>query len=86
MLADKDVMDVLEPDSHQSLFAGSPLSCQVGSAVLRIIHEEKLEENAREMGAVLREELCQLPENAIEEVRGEGLLNAIVVHEGVHDR
>lgn len=53
-------------------FGGNYLACAAGNAVLEIIQEEKLVENAAEVGQYLINELNKLHE--IKEVRGKGLM------------
>ncbi len=56
-------------------FGGNTVSCAAALAVLDVIQREKLVQNAREMGAYLKEGLQTLAEQhpAIREVRGAGL-------------
>lgn len=53
-------------------FGGNHLSCAAALAVLDVIQNEKLMENATKVGAHLMEELKKFPQ--IKEVRGEGLM------------
>jgi len=57
------------------------ISSQVGLAALQVMEEEKLAENAFKMGNILREKLNLIPKDIVSEVRGKGLLNAIVINE-----
>ncbi len=56
-------------------FGGNPVSAAIGLEVLKVIKEEKLQENALEMGAFLKTELRKLQQDfpLIGDVRGEGL-------------
>lgn len=85
MLADDSVMLCMRPGEHGSTYGGNPLSCKVAIAALKVIVEEKLGENARSLEEVLKKELNKLPKELIKEVRGKGLLYAIVVKEGTLD-
>ena len=49
--------------------------------ILKVLEEEKLAENAERLGEKLRKELRLLPEDRVSEVRGKGLLNAIVINQ-----
>jgi len=56
-------------------FGGNPVSCAIGMEVLKIIKEEKLQENAFEIGNYLKSELTNLAKEhpIIGDVRGHGL-------------
>lgn len=56
-------------------FGGNPVSCAIGSAVLEVIEEEKLQQNALDVGGFLKEEMKKLQKEfpIIADVRGEGL-------------
>ncbi len=53
-------------------FGGNHLACVATLAVLEVMEQEGLQENARKVGAYLKAQLEQLP--GIKEVRGEGLM------------
>lgn len=53
-------------------FGGNHLSCAAALAVIDVIEQEQLVENAAKVGAYLMDELKKLPQ--IKEVRGEGLM------------
>jgi len=56
-------------------FGGNPVSCAIGTEVLRVIREEGLMENALETGNYLKEELRKMQNEfpVIGDVRGRGL-------------
>jgi len=79
VLADDHVMLNIQPGEHGSTFGGNPLSSAVGIAALEVLKEERLSENAERQGKKLREFLQDLRTPFVTEVRGRGLLNAIVI-------
>lgn len=81
-MADDDVMLSIKPGEHGSTYGGNPLACKVALAALNVIIEEKLTENAAKLGKILEKELTNLPKSLVKQVRGRGLLWAIVLHDG----
>ncbi|KAG5897950.1 hypothetical protein JTB14_021129 [Gonioctena quinquepunctata] len=80
-LADDDVMLSIEPGTHGSTFGGNPLSSRIGITCLDILQEENLVENSFKMGELFRSELRKrFDKEAVSEVRGRGLMNAIVLN------
>lgn len=80
VLADRDVMLCIQPGTHGSTYGGNPLSCAVAIAALEVVKEEKLADRAATLGERMREGLKPLLDTGIvTEVRGRGLLNAIVI-------
>jgi ornithine--oxo-acid transaminase len=79
VLADDDIMLTIKPGEHGSTFGGSPVACKVAIAALRVIKDEKLEENAEYLGKIFRDEMKNIKSEMIELVRGKGLLNAVVI-------
>jgi ornithine--oxo-acid transaminase len=84
VLADDDVMLLLKPGTHGSTFGGNPLAAAVCIEALEVIKDEKLEENAFNLGKIFRERMQGLISKSklITLVRGKGLLNAIVINDG----
>ncbi|WP_417804834.1 aspartate aminotransferase family protein [Thalassospira lucentensis] len=64
---------------HGYTYAGNPIACAAGNAVLDVIEEDGLIENAAANGAALKAELAKLSDDftMIGDVRGLGLLLAI---------
>ena len=62
-------------------FGGNPVSSVVGNTVLKIIADEGLQENAKDVGQYLKRQLLELKlKNPIfEDVRGEGLFLGIEI-------
>ncbi|MEP2936110.1 MAG: aminotransferase class III-fold pyridoxal phosphate-dependent enzyme [Gilvibacter sp.] len=60
-------------------FGGNPVSCAIGSAVLEVIEDQNLQENAKEVGAYLKDKLTALSKRfpIIADVRGQGLFLGI---------
>lgn len=83
VLANDEVMLCIKPGEHGSTYGGNPLACKVAMAALRVIIEENLAERAYSLGKILRKELRTIPKELVREVRGKGLMNAIVIHPGM---
>lgn len=79
VLADDEIMLTVKPGEHGSTYGGNPLACRVAMTALEVLKEENLSENAEVMGQFFREELRKINSRYIKEVRGMGLLNAIVI-------
>jgi len=79
VLADDSIMLVIKPGEHGSTFGGNPVASRVAIAALEVIRDEKLAENAYNMGIIFREELEKIQSPRVELVRGKGLLNAAVI-------
>ncbi|KAK3692422.1 pyridoxal phosphate-dependent transferase [Podospora appendiculata] len=81
VLADKEVMMVVEPGTHGSTYGGNPLGCAVSIRALELVEEEKLVEKAEALGKIFRDGIEALNSPIVETVRGKGLLNAVVINE-----
>jgi ornithine--oxo-acid transaminase len=81
VLADDDVMLTLKPGQHGSTYGGNPLACAVATEALKVVTDEGLADNAERLGQIFRTEIKKLMTrtSVIKEVRGRGLLNAIVI-------
>jgi acetylornithine/N-succinyldiaminopimelate aminotransferase len=89
MLCKKFLADALPPGSHGSTFGGNPLASAAALAVLETIEREGLMEMAEVRGAALAKSLAQIAvrfPKLVEQARGRGLLQALVLREGVDAR
>lgn len=82
VLASDEIMLTIKPGQHGSTYGGNPLACKVATAALEVLEEENLCENSVERGNQIRAGLSSMiGVSSIKEVRGRGLLNAIVIDE-----
>ena len=83
VLADDEIMNVIGPGMHGSTYGGNPLACAIAMTALSILEEENLMLNARKLGTIFRMRMNQLATTnpLINNVRGKGLLNAIVIND-----
>jgi ornithine--oxo-acid transaminase len=79
VLADDEIMLTIRPGEHGSTYGGNPLACKVAMEALQVLKDERLAANADQLGKLFRQELLALRSPHIHEVRGRGLLNAIVI-------
>jgi len=69
--------DLLSAGTHGSTFGGSPLASAVALKILDVIQRERLADNARAMGELLKNRLQQLAQqypSIVQNVRGLGLM------------
>ncbi len=78
VLADDEIMLTIRPGEHGSTFGGNPLAAKVAIAALEVVRDERLTENAFEMGVLFRAEIRKIDHPMIRLIRGKGLLNAVV--------
>ena len=85
VVAQRHVADALQGKFLFHTYGASPMACAAGRAVLKVIDDEKLQDNARRVGAALRAVLERLKERhaIVGDVRGRGMMQAI---ELVRDR
>jgi ornithine--oxo-acid transaminase len=84
ILTSDEVMLCIKPGQHGSTFGGNPLACAVAQAALEVVVNENLAENAQVMGEIFRREIQDKligKSPLVAEVRGKGLLNAIVIND-----
>lgn len=78
-LAKNELMNVFAPGDHGSTFGGNALSAAVGLEALNVLIEEKLVDNAAQLGAYMLQELQKVKSPLIKDVRGKGLLIGVEI-------
>jgi alanine-glyoxylate transaminase/(R)-3-amino-2-methylpropionate-pyruvate transaminase len=75
----REVADAMQDKFVFHTYGANPVACAAGRAVLRVIEEDGLQDNARLVGAALKEGLLDLQKRhpLIGDVRGIGLMLAI---------
>ncbi|MEH6888886.1 ornithine--oxo-acid transaminase [Bacillus sp. JJ864] len=79
--ASREILGVFEPGSHGSTFGGNPLACAVSLASLEVLLEEKLTERSLQLGEKLLNQLREIDNPMITDVRGRGLFIGIELNE-----
>ena len=89
MMCKKFLEEALPPGSHGSTFGGNPLASAAALAVLDVLENDGLLEHVNQRGeelsALLAGTAAKFPK-LVESVRGRGLLQALVLREGVDAR
>jgi acetylornithine/succinyldiaminopimelate/putrescine aminotransferase len=80
----EELAHALPPGTHATTFGGNPLACAAGLAVLAVFDEERLVDNAQNMGEYLGAQLQELTSfRSVADARGQGLLRGILLADGV---
>ena len=77
VVANDDILGVLNPGSHGSTFGGNPLACAVAVAALNVIEDEQLANRSLALGDYLKAQLAEINHPSIREIRGKGLFIGI---------
>ncbi len=83
VLADDSVMEVIKPGQHGSTYGGNPMACAIAITALEVLQDEHLAQNARSLGRLFRERMQILVDkyDIVSQVRGKGLLNAVLIND-----
>lgn len=84
--AKESVASAFEPGDHGTTFGGNPFSTAAGLAVMEIMEEENLCQNAKELGIYFKKQLSKVQEKYpqyVKEIRGEGLLIGIEMEKDI---
>ncbi|MBW7887869.1 MAG: aspartate aminotransferase family protein [Bacteroidetes bacterium] len=81
LVGESKIFDCMKPGEMSSTTGGNPLSSAAALAVLKIMEEEKLADNAESMGEYLHQRLLKLKEKYefVGDVRGIGLARGIEI-------
>ena len=74
VLSSAEIMGLFRPGEHGSTFGGNPLGAAVARTALKVLTEEGLIENAARMGEYFSDQLAEMPQLNIKEIRARGLL------------
>jgi acetylornithine/N-succinyldiaminopimelate aminotransferase len=89
MLCRQSLAEALPPGSHGSTFGGNPLASAAALAVLAALEQEQLLETVQQRGTWLERRLGELSSRharLVATARGRGLLQALVLRDGVDAR
>jgi len=78
--------DLLSAGTHGTTYGGTPLACAVALNVLEVIHKEKLDEQARKLGAGLKSEIERLAKTyptVVKSARGLGFILGLELQEKI---
>ena len=81
LISNAKFADVFTPSSHASTFGGNPVAAAAANAVIEVMEEEKVLENATKVGELLKEALKGFVEkyDKLLAVRGTGMMLGLVV-------
>jgi ornithine--oxo-acid transaminase len=73
VVAEEDVLGVLQPGTHGSTFGGNPLACAVGCAVVDLLSTGEYQRRATSLGLRMRQRLDAMLGRGVVGVRSRGL-------------
>jgi ornithine--oxo-acid transaminase len=79
VLADEEILGLLQPGDHGSTYGGNPLACAVAREALRVLIDEDLIERSAKLGEYLMSRLLELKSPHIKQIRGKGLWFGVVL-------
>ena len=79
VLANDEIMLTIKAGQHGSTYGGNPLACAIAKTSLDVLIEENMIENAENMGNILRKSLKDMNSPIVGDIRGKGLLSAMVI-------
>lgn len=79
--ADEEILSVFNPGSHGSTFGGNPLACAVAIAAMDVLEEEDLVNQSLQLGKHFMDQLKEIQNPVIKEIRGRGLFIGVELQE-----
>jgi LysW-gamma-L-lysine/LysW-L-ornithine aminotransferase len=78
-LSKPEIVEALRVGEHSSTFGGNPLACAAGTATIDSLNNDKLVENAADVGSYFKDGLIKLKEKhrIVRDVRGLGMMLAL---------
>ena len=78
-LSKPEIVEALRVGEHSSTFGGNPLACAAGTATIDSLNDDKLVENAADVGSYFKDGLLKLKEKhrIVRDVRGLGMMLAL---------
>ena len=73
VVANSDILGVIQPGEHGSTFGGNPLAAAVGHRVVQMLATGEFQERAAQLGAHLEQILQPLVDHGVTEIRVAGL-------------
>ncbi|EEQ99897.1 Ornithine aminotransferase, putative [Perkinsus marinus ATCC 50983] len=88
VLSSDEIMLTIKPGQHGSTYGGNPIACRVAMEALSVIKDEGLVERADRLGKVFRGKLEEGIGHMswVKQIRGKGLLNAVVCDDTFRDK
>lgn len=79
VVADNHIMNHIKPGDHGCTYGGNPLAMAVAHASVKVLIEEGMIENSRDMGKLLLDELQKIESPIMKDIRGRGLMLGLEV-------
>jgi ornithine--oxo-acid transaminase len=83
VVADRDVLGVLNPGEHGSTFGGNPFAAAIGSTVVSMLSRGEFQQRSTHLGMRLHRRLRRLIGHGVAEVRGRGLWAGVDLDPGL---
>lgn len=70
VMCNDDIMQHIRPGDHGSTFGGNALACAIAPTAIKVLFEEGMIQNSKEMGKYFLESMKHVHHPEIKEVRG----------------